>query len=346
MGPGTALALVRGEMNRPARHATQLAALIAFGFAALAPAQAAPLSASERAQIFAHGREQLDARKATLKEQLAVPRSQPGQVKLTRFKGKGAGATRLSFDGSEGRQRLVLRVPGRGTGWGARANDAFSMLAAQLGHPEWVPASVVAEPNAFAGVEGVPTDTGKKSQSDVGKVMVVEYIKDGFKDGEDAPVEWLKNVPEQSRLRAAVIDLLGLSRDRKLANVMVNEQGDMRLIDHDVTFGMKSEKAPHYASSFWKGEALAYQSDQRSFDDLPTDVRRLVQAIAEEQDLDALKKVYPLSRSERLPKLQAMARSIMERGLDGAVAHVVANSTRKGFTRIDDVANATALRGH
>jgi len=315
-----------------------------FLVATLAHAQLAAADGA-RTQTLTAGQAQLKERQAALQRQVTRPRKVATQATLTGLKGRGAQAQKLSFPGDDGgAERLLLRVPGRGTSWGTRANEAVGMLASQLGEPHWVPAGIDVEATTFHGINGVLSDTGRKAQSDKGHLMVVEFVGSGFKDGEEAPVAWLRAVPEAARVKAAVIDALSIARDRKLANVMVNESGDLRLIDHDITFGQKSEKGPHFASSFWKGQAIGYTSRQARFEDLPASVQKVVRAIAEEDDLDALRKVFPISRQDRLPWMRNMAKAIVQHGLDAAVKAVVDESTQKGFTHVDDTPNAVTLR--
>lgn len=318
------------------------ALLLGALFSSTLGAHAAPLSAEARRQVLQQGSAQLDARKSSLRERAAVSPAQAATVEVTRMKGKGAQAMKLSYADARGHKtRLLLRVPGRGTTWGARANDTVALLAAQLGEPQWVPAGFVAEPGTFAGIAGLVHDVGRKEASDVGKIMVTEFVK-GFRDGEDAPVEWLSKTPETTRLKAAVLDVLTLARDRKLANVMVDDKGEVRLIDHDVTFGMKEEKGPHFASTFWKGQALGYRSKQARFEDLPDDVRTLVQAIAEE-DPSALQQTYALGKPERVELVQRLAKEIVQNGLDAASARIVSEAAQRQFVRADDTPNAARL---
>lgn len=307
-------------------------------------AQAQPLTREEHSEVFARGANELESRKVALANRAAIPRTMPQAVTLQAMKGKGASAMKLSFVDASGRKsQMLLRVPGRGTRWGTRANDTVARLAAQLGEPGWVPAGILADAGTFAGVAGVGGDPGKKHAEDVGKIMVTEFVDRGFKDGEDAPIAWLQKIPEHKRLKAAVLDVLSRARDRKLANVMVNEEGELRLIDHDVTFGMKEEKGPHFPSAFWKGQSLGYTSKQARFEDLPDDVRKVVQAIAEAHDVKSLAQTYPLGRDSSLEVLRTMAAAIMKDGLDAAVTGIVTETQQRGFYRADDTPNAARL---
>ena len=306
-------------------------------------ATGAPLAPQARREILSADTAQLEARKADLQSRARIPVTNPSSVEIEPLKGKGAKASRLRFVDARGKKStLLLRAPGRGASWGAAANETMGRLAALIGKPAWVPAAILVEPNTFGDLP-VPRDTGRKDPKDIGKTMVMEYLPGSFKDGEDAPLDWLRNIKDRDRVKAALLDVLALSRDRKLTNVMANEEHELGLIDHDVTFGMKAEKGPHFPSAFWKGQSLGYRSKQARFEDLPTDTQPIVQAIAEESDLEVLGQAFPLARTEKLEELRRMARAIVAHGLDGAVERIIADSTAKGFIRADDTANAARL---
>jgi len=171
---------------------------------------------------------------------------------------------------------VIYRQPSRGLGKGMRSNRAMQVLATELGDPHMVPAAVTLKLSKALGEFAAGE-----------QIMVMVDESNGFRGADEAPAEWLEAISEESRLIAATIDLLVQYRDRKLANLLVNDRGDVRLIDPDSTFVSKSGK-PAYRSQFFAGMRVGYRSRQAKLSDLPRQVQALVVSLADAKVADIM----------------------------------------------------------
>ena len=220
---------------------------------------------------------------------------------------------------------FIVRAPKRGNADGLIKGVALQRIAAQMGVPEVIPAQV----NATA-----PFAIGKIPAGH--PITVVEHAGPRFITADLDPHATLR-VPEVLRQAGAVIDLLSEHTDRKRQNLLVEPaSGDMRLIDPDGTFGAAVRKSLVYASVFYPGGSVAYQAPQNTIADLNSEVRVVVEAIAN-SSVDSIAQIYGLSRHYRDPasqdvldqakRLHQQAQSIVKLGLSAAIEGYLAGFT-------------------
>jgi hypothetical protein len=200
--------------------------------------------------------------------------------------------------------KFILRRPRRSNAHGLRVNSALQKLAGQLGEPELIPAAV--EATVAATIWDMPPGT---------QVMLVKHVGDRFRNFLRVPPLWFPAVAERTRLVAAVIDLLSEQRDRKRENLFLSQNGEVRLIDPDKTFGQNEGAV--FRSQFFPGERLAYCSAQNRFEDLPVDLRDVITEIGNATP-EALMQSYGL-QAEEVAVMQAEAKQIQTLGLTAAI---------------------------
>jgi hypothetical protein len=115
-------------------------------------------------------------------------------------------------------------------------------------------------------------------------------------------------------------------RDRKLANLMVNSKGRVRLIDPDSTFVSRSN-GPAYRSQFFAGMKVGYQSRQAKLSDLPPAAQALVTSLAD-APVEDVARAYAVN-PEEAGVMQKHARNIRDHGLTAAVETYVSTLTLK-----------------
>ncbi|MBK9070042.1 MAG: hypothetical protein IPL79_03405 [Myxococcales bacterium] len=296
------------------------AAVLVFGlFGALA--SAGNLSAPQRAVILGRGADALQKSKQRVEKRKDVYAQQAKRrdVSFLSLGGAAASTTMARFKGgADGkRYRLVLRQPRRGAAWGVAANDTILLLAEQLGGHVQVPGAIVA-------------DVATPASQDVAQpYMLMSAVSSDAMSADKASSRWLGRVSENTRISAAVIDLLVDHHDRKLSNVMVTEQGEVSLVDPDSVFGAKSSA---YRSSFFPGERLGYSSQMTSAKDLPWQARDLIDALTS-ATVAEIQGTYGISAEQALG-MQQRAKLVQDHGLTSAIArHVATLKTKRDTSR-------------
>jgi hypothetical protein len=214
--------------------------------------------------------------------------------------GKSAGARQVA--GNEG--HLVVRIR-KNVSKFVRANETLQLLAAQLGSPLMVP------PAVKLGVH----EKGFVPPKGEGDVMVMKFIGHPFGEGHKVPSKWLKAITEETRITGAVIDLLTQQRDRKMGNLLVDPNGEVRLIDPDRTFKPKTQNSS-YRSQFFAGGRVGYDSRQEKFSDLPPKAQQLINDLAAAKPAD-VREFYGVTDDEA-DVMQTQARAIQKLGLTAA----------------------------
>ena len=216
--------------------------------------------------------------------------------------GKSAGARQVIGD----KGSLVVRLRSKPEKF-VRANRTLQLLAAQLGQPEMVPSAVT----LGIDMKGFTPAKGEGG----GDVMVMSFIGEPFQQGHKASSSRLGKITEETRVVGAVIDLLTQQRDRKMANLLVDKTGNVRLIDPDRVFKAKTEKEA-YRSQFFAGGHVGYKGRQDSLSDLPPKAQQLIKDLASAKPAD-IKEFYGVNDDEA-EVMQTQARAIQKLGLTGA----------------------------
>jgi hypothetical protein len=210
---------------------------------------------------------------------------------------------------------VIFRQPSRGLNKGLRSNRVMQILTTELGDPHMVPPAVK---------HTVGKAVGEFSAGE--EIMVMGDEKDGFRGADEVPQDWLDAIGEETRLIAATVDLLVQYRDRKMANLMVNSKGRVRLIDPDSTFVSRSNGAA-YRSQFFPGMKVGYRSRQAKLSDLPPAAQTLVTTLADSR-LEDVARSYAVDEEEA-GVMQKHARAIRDHGLTAAVEGYVSTLTLK-----------------
>jgi hypothetical protein len=178
--------------------------------------------------------------------------------------GNGCVASVCSAIEPVSRQALIIRRPPRVTR-SVRLHNALFKLAEQLGRGEMVP--LATEMTTLPEQTGVPGNFA---------VMITEHAGPAFVAANHLPAEWQARIPEPTRVLAALLDYLSRQQDRMRKNLMIDESGEIRLIDHDYSLGHNNPfTSLRVTSLFHPGRTLSYRSRQDSFDDLPAEAREL-----------------------------------------------------------------------
>jgi hypothetical protein len=201
---------------------------------------------------------------------------------------------------------LVLRAP-QEADRKVMKNAALHILATQLGMSELVPRGA----NTELTIPNVPM-----------RAMAMEYAGDEFEAGDVAPEKWRERVSDRVKLVAATMDVIAEHRDRKMANLMLNEHGQVRLVDPDTTFGQGATRRM-FISNFFPGRRLSFDAERyRKFDDLPSEIREVVQFIAESSS-EELQAFYGLE-GKHVERMKKRAQRIIDVGLTEAVRELSA----------------------
>lgn len=135
----------------------------------------------------------------------------------------------------------------------------------------------------------------------------------------EAPATTLAKISERTRLAGAVTDFLHRNSDRHANNVLVNEDGQITLIDHDRAHGHVPTKAYDQAKSiFFPTGHIGYAVPQKAFVDLPPEMRAHVQEVAAASAADIVR-LFGLT-PEEAGAMRARAQSLAANGLDAALA--------------------------
>ena len=228
------------------------------------------------------------------------------------------------FYGRVGDAAVVIRAPlpvgGVDVSEAVRSHNLVHSLAHQMGAPE------IAQP----AIE-IPTPPALRRHTRAKTVMVVRHAGERRRPGHVVSETAQQAIPEAHRLVGAAIDVVTGRQDSRRKNILLEETDEwspsapMLLIDHDNALGRFCWWGEPNRSRFFKGEVLAYRSEQRSFDQLPSAIRETVQGLVL-LDGPTLARLYGLT------------------GREAGYAHQAAGWLR--FAGLDRAASAYPARAH
>lgn len=236
-----------------------------------------------------------------------------GLKEVRAFRNNGY-STRM-YTATAGEQLVVLRAVRRDTAIGhfeaERSNNLMFVLATQMGAPDVVLPSLV-----------LPKPSRMQRWVDNETVMVFPHAGPGFKSAgmwTDIRNDNVAKIREDDRLTAAVLSFLTRHNDARPNNTLVNDQGDIRFIDHDQVLGRPVwywADGP-VADDYFKGGLLGYTSDQSSYAQLPERIRVLIDGLSSMSN-GQIMAMYNCTEAEA-GILGEQARRIQELGLDEAI---------------------------
>jgi hypothetical protein len=259
---------------RSSRHGSLivLAACLAFGHAA----QASPLKArtADAAKKIQRDQDRYrDARFKPVDRELV----HPGKTKRV-FPARVKGGDK---------QSVFVRIPRYGAANAMRRHNFVRTLAEQLGRPDLVPPAALVTLGEDIGDGKIKIGKLTRSVQRGDTVMVVEDAGEGFVNYKQVEGQGASAVPEDLRVDGALMHLLSWQLDGNLSNLLVRltpgraaTPADVRLLDHDVTLGVKHTGPRVNGSLFFPGESLAFAGAQARFADLPARGRELVDSLA------------------------------------------------------------------
>jgi hypothetical protein len=233
-------------------------------------------------------------------------------------------------------EAVFARLPRQGVSGAMRRHAFARTLVDQLGWPELVPPA--GELTLASDIGGGEIDLGgyKRKVGQGDKVMLVPDLGTDFvtlkeleEDGRAATVQ--SAFPEELRLTGAVLHLLTWQLDGNTANVMIRQPAgrapgpdDVRVLDHDVTLGIKHTGPKINGSVFFADKSLPYASRQASVRDLPRAARHVVEDLAGSTPAD-IASAYGLELDEAALVMKT-AKDIEANGLTTAIDHFWAES--------------------
>jgi hypothetical protein len=241
-------------------------------------------------------------------------------------------------------QKVFARLPRFGVPGAMRRHNFARMIAHQMGRPELVPLAASATLDEAIGDGALDINGLSRDVSAGTEVMLVEDLGDDFitwkeitEDGRGG--EFAGAFPEDLRLTGAVLHLLSWQMDGNPANVMIRDrsvggplESDVRILDHDVSLGIKHTGPTINGSIFFKGTPvfrgrdLGYASAQARVEDLPEAVQGLVVSLADATS-EEIAAAYGLEETEA-KMVRTTARDIKKNGLDAAVQRFWAESPK------------------
>jgi hypothetical protein len=182
-----------------------------------------------------------------------------------------------------------------------RLHAASFQLADEIGATEMILPAAVYE--------------AKEGEAAGPRAMVTPFAGDRFQPANQAPAEWRQRISEPQRLKAAFLDLLTHHQDRIPKNLMLAENGEVRLIDQDNILGHLNDW--RHNSMFWPGGEAAYQTKQASVADLGPAEHKLVDKLSAMAAKDVAHEYSVTEEEGRVMRNEA--RRIQRLGLSGAV---------------------------
>lgn len=233
---------------------------------------------------------------------------------LTRVQPVGEESVNFVFKARLG-DRDVYAKPGHGELDPAKAVDRHSAVRTTL---EALGADAMATPAALMRSEAALHEAAKMAPGILApenkispKMFVTQAAPAGAASASTRSVATLDKVTDGDRLIGALVDFLHGNGDRHDGNVLVDPNGRLTLIDHDVI----GHNVP--ASVFFPGGGLHYRSHQKSIADLPERARKYVSEVANASVSDLKKRYHQTKKAAAAMK--ARAQSIVRSGLDAAL---------------------------
>lgn len=226
-------------------------------------------------------------------------------------------------------QKVFARLPRFGVPGAMRRHNFARTIVHQLGWPELVPLAASAKLEESIGdgsldIGGLTREVGRGTEVMLVEDLGADYVtwKEMSEDGRGG--EFAAAFPEELRLTGAVLHLLSWQMDGNPANVMVRDRGvggprvsDVRILDHDVSLGIKHTGDKINGSVFFKGKDIPYASSQARVQDLPEAAQALVGSLAD-ASAEEIGEAYGLEPGEA-KLVRTTARDIQKNGLDAAV---------------------------
>ena len=199
---------------------------------------------------------------------------------------------------------------------GVRLQNAMHQLAHQLAAGELVLPSAASV---------LPQD--QRGLPAAAHVMLTAHAGAGFLAMNKAPEAWTAKVSESKRIVGALLDLITRQTDRKPNNLLINEEGDLRLIDHDLALGHTNGWL--HRSMFYPGGVLGYRSKQETLADLPHEGRALITKLAA-LSRPQLARAYKITFPEAA-ELHAQVKRVRDFGLSRAIEMARTEGQRPHF---------------
>jgi len=281
---------------------------------------------------------------AEVRRRLDVDQGRGQSVRLTPRSRQVAhpGITKRVFPArvEETGQKVFARIPRYGVQGAMRRHNFARVVAEQLGWGYLVPPAeqVTLAENVGDGtidIRGLVRNVRKGDP-----IMLVEDLGQDWmthKEFEEAgrASTVASAFPEELRLNGAVLHLLSWQLDGNLANVMVRAGSgraltpkDVRILDHDVSLGIKHTGPRINGSAFFPGnpvsKSIVYTSKQTKFEHLPPQAQKLVGSLAR-ASIQEIGDAYGLERDEAALVSKA-AKDIHDLGLTKAIEKFWAES--------------------
>jgi hypothetical protein len=220
------------------------------------------------------------------------------------------------------KEQVFVRLPRQGIPVAMRRHNAMRVLADQLERADLIPAAGALTLGEDIGNGKIAIGDAVRTVSKGTQVMVVddvgaEYVpyKDFMEAGDTTAAA---HFDETTRVQVALLHLLTRQLDANSTNVLVRRKdGNIKLIDFDVSLGIKHTGKEIRGSVFFPGRPLGYTGAQNRYEDLPKKAQRLVRRLAE-APLPELARALRLEPDEA-KTLQAMAVSVKTVGLTRAI---------------------------
>jgi hypothetical protein len=191
---------------------------------------------------------------------------------------------------------LILRHP-PDVEQAVRLHNAYFLLAQQLGHSQLV----------------LPSAQIRLPSGEI--VMATLHAPAEFRPANQQPARsWLDHIPDQTRMVGALLDFLTGQQDRISKNILVNSSGEVRLIDHDFSFGHDNPFGYKRSRFFYRGKT-GYTGNPAA--GLPPSALLLVQQLAA-MPPETISGLYGLTPEEAV-FLRGRAALVERFGLTGAI---------------------------
>jgi hypothetical protein len=218
--------------------------------------------------------------------------------------------------------KVFVRLPRVGVPQAVRRHNVMRVMADELGRPDLVPPAALVTLSSDIGNGEITIGDKVRKVARGTPIMVVEDVGTDFapyKDFMDAgDATAASHFSEDTRVVTALLHLLTRQLDGNSTNVLLRQRdGSTRLIDHDVSLGIKHTGQEIRGSVFFPRRPLGYAGAQARFEDLPSRAQTLVRGIAEASSSEVAS-AYRL-RADEAQSLQRMAKRVRQVGLSAAI---------------------------
>ena len=236
-----------------------------------------------------------------------------------------AGKTKRTFTAQikGSKQQVFVRLPRQGVGAAMRRHNVMRVLADQVGLTDMIPAAGAVTLAEDMGEGGTITIGDKVRDVSKGtEIMVVDDVGPDYTPYKDfmeaGDTKQARHFQDDVRIRIALLHLLTRQLDANSTNVLLRKKdGSIKLIDFDVSMGIKHTGKEIRGSVFFVGRPLGYTGAQNRYEDLPKDAQRLVRRLADASIAD-LTKAYRIDAAEA-KTLHDMANAVKSVGLTRAI---------------------------